>query len=364
MKRRAILIIIACISFLSSCSMRIPEADMVCRSSNGAYDNGNLYYNTGGLNMHYFDTSVLLTKFVCDDPVCDHYNVNCFSYLGGLGSTFLAAHSGKVYSVITDTASNTYSILIMDVINHKKSYLVTEFPNPIGRFIVCVQGVYFCGLDENGKQNIYYANNKGKYKSLTDFIETNCVIMSIEQGEIWFYDFDGNIYTANSSFETITKRCTMTSGLTYGYYYAGGYIYYFDNPEYKEYSIGERNVGNTAYTLYRCSASDPNNPEAVCKSVHLASDIIISDKEIWVAASNFTVDDDGTYSVSGGVIFHIDPKTGKKEEICIQGTDMGALVYAGDDFICGFGKYVEDGHVEMGYIVYDRIHGDQYHIKG
>ena len=86
--------------------------------------------------------------------------------------------------------------------------------------------------------------------------------------------------------------------------------------------------------------------------------------DIWVAASSFTVDDDEFYNVSGGIIFHIDPKTGKKEEICIPGTDMGALVYAGEDFICGFGKYVEDGHVEMGYIVYDRIHGDQYHIKG
>ncbi len=349
---------------LPSCSSGIPDPVMVCRSSNGAFDNGNVYYTTGSLNMQYYDTALNAVKFACEDPVCNHYNINCFSYLGGLGSTYLAAADGTVYTVVQNMSAETYGILAMDFTEQNKYYIVQDYPNSIGRFLVCEKGIYFCALDENGKQNICYADAKGKITVLTEEIPTHSVLLTIENGTVWFYDFDGNIYSADAAFENIHMEYHQNSGLTYGYYYTGGYLYYFDDPEYEEYVVGDRTIGNTGYTLYRVSMREEHaEPEIVCSSVYLASSMIFSETDIWVAASCFTIDGDH-YTSSGGKLIHIDPVTLEKEEVLIENTDMGSLVYAGDDYICGFGKYMEDGKGYMGYIIYDRVNQKQYHVKG
>lgn len=368
MKKRRIAVLIGSILtaalLFASCSNNFKKPTVLCSSSNGAYENGRLYFNIGGMNMRYLNAITQCDEFLCQDPVCDHYNANCFSYIEGFGSLYLAAADGCVYTVVFSMQNQSYEILCLDTINNKRSYAVRDFPDSIGRFIVCDTGTYFCGLDEDGKQNIYFANKSGKYRCLTEDIPSTVVLISIADDKVWFYDFDGNIWMADYDFETMEIVCQIQNGLTKGYFYMDGYLYYFDDPVYEEYTVKDRVINNTSYSLYRISVPESSAPEKICDSVHAASNMIFADGEIWVAASDFTIIDKNYYT-SGGKLIKIDADTLEKEEILIKKTDMGGLAYAGDDYICGFGKFEDkDGNIAMGYIVYDRNNGEQYCVRG
>lgn len=357
--KRITLILTAVLLLLTSCGT--PDTvTQVCLSNNGAYADNRLYFNVGGMNMRYFSTAVWNENYLCSDPLCDHFNMDCTSYIGGFGATQVAASEGMVYTVALNGSSN--AIIALDIAENKRSYLVKNYPDTIGRFLVCDNGTYFCSGDGNGNQQIWFADKKGEYTCLTAGMKGVFVLMCAENNQIWFHDQLGGVYCADPKFETITEVCVLENTDTKGFHMTDGWLYWYGDYETVSASVMGNTYTDESWTLYRMRVPECSEPEIVCVGVHSSSSMIFTPDDIWVTASALTAEE-GWKNNSGGKLYHIDPHTLEKEEVVIPGTDFGVLAYAGDDYICGFGKFRQDGKTGMGYIAYDRASGKLECIK-
>lgn len=357
--RKIVLAVMVFMFFLTSCTQ--PEnVEQICISRNGAYSDNRIYFTVGGLNMRYFSTAVWKENYLCSDPLCNHNNIDCTSYIGGFGTTQVAASDGMVYTVTLDGPSG--SIISLDIAENKRTYLVKNYPNSIGRFLVCSNGTYFCSGDGEGNQHIWFAEEDDEYSCMTEDMKGVFVLMCAENNKIWFHDQLGGIYCADPKFETIERICTLENTDTKGFHLIDGWLYWYGDCGTVTVTEDSKTYTDESWTLYRMRIPEYGERETVISGVHSSSSMIFTADDIWVTASNLTVED-GWQNNSGGKLYHIDAHTLETEEIIIPGTDFGTLAYAGEDYICGFGKYWNETKLNMGYIIYDRADGKLACVK-
>ena len=364
--------LLLCAALLTACSSAPPD-DITGLSKNsvGAYMDGRLYFGAGGMNMRFFLPSIWEERVLCFDPICDHMNSDCSAYSGGFLSTYIAAADGYVYTTVS-TAEGS-GILQYNAESVRKNMVLKDFPNTIGKFIVCEDFIYFCAVDDDNIQNIYLTDMDGNFRCLTEGMNEVLILMAVENGHVWFFSQSGKIYRADPNFEQIDVVHEIHTGITNGYFYHKGYLYYFDDVTYKTHAAGEREIEADTYNMYRLALPDEGtvsaetaSPERIAEGVRPSSDWYFKDDAAWISASEFTVV--GTrYFESGGKVIRLDLQKGEAaEEVVIENTDMGAILYADEQYIFGFGAYLDEEtqSKKMGFILYDRTNHKVSYIQG
>lgn len=322
------------------------------------YANGTLYYTFVSGTLKRVCLSDNNNGVVCQDPDCNHNNVDCPANLG-LNTILMAAEpaddpsTATIYAFVVDSQLLTvedpsikFNIVKYNTLSNEKSFVVKNITDGASSMLIYESYLYYSYIfGEKDAPMVYRVDKNGGEPQVLAYGDY-AILVTVVDNLIYYYDADGYIYRANLDFSEIETLYQIKNSDNYGFYTDGKWLYFYANPVISE--LYEKEY--ISYSLFRVKIGSKKEPQEILSGLMATNRTTLENNRLYLLSFSPLQYDTDTSNLkmpdniyTGTHIIELDLSTLKSKDIYnTEDFAFGQIYSVTNDFIIAGGEQFQD----------------------